>query len=87
MVTFTFHDAQARSVAVAGDFSGWEQRSLQRGSDDRWTLSTVLPPGVYHYSFVIDGETWKLPSNATGIVDDGFGRRNATIVVTEKDTQ
>jgi hypothetical protein len=81
-VRFTLRRDDARSVTVAGDFSGWEQRALQRGSDGTWTLETVLPPGVYHYSFVIDGE-WSVPPNATGLVDDGFGRRNATLIVND----
>ncbi len=80
-VTFVFKDADAESVAVAGDFSGWEPRSLQRGRGSSWTLVTVLPPGVYHYSFVVNGTQWTLPDNATGIVDDGFGRKNATLIV------
>jgi hypothetical protein len=81
-VRFTLRHEDARSVAVAGDFSGWEQRALQRGSDGTWMLETVLPPGVYHYSFVIDGE-WTVPPNAAGLVDDGFGRRNATLIVND----
>ncbi|HSJ09271.1 MAG TPA: isoamylase early set domain-containing protein, partial [Longimicrobiales bacterium] len=71
----------ARSVDVAGDFSGWERRPLTRGENGEWTLETVLEPGVYHYSFVIDGETWMVPPDASGLVDDGFGRKNATLVV------
>lgn len=80
-VSFTLRHTAARSVAVAGDFSGWEPRSLQRRTDGVWTLETVIEPGVYHYSFVVDGETWMVPDSATGVVDDGFGRKNATLVV------
>jgi 1,4-alpha-glucan branching enzyme len=79
-VSFTFKDADARSVAVAGDFNKWELLPLQR-TGSSWTLVTVLPPGVYHYSFVVNGTEWTVPANATGIVDDGFGRKNATLVV------
>lgn len=82
IVRFTFKGADARSVAVAGDFSGWEQRTMQRTGDGVWTLETVLAPGVYHYSFVVNGETWTVPENAPGLVDDGFGQKNATLVVT-----
>jgi hypothetical protein len=84
-VRFTLARRDARTVAVAGDFSGWELRSLQRGADGVWTLDTVLEPGVYHYAFVIDGETWMVPDNASGIVDDGFGRRNATLIVNQSE--
>jgi hypothetical protein len=85
-VRFTLENDDARSVAVAGDFSGWQPRPLSRGDDGEWELELVLDPGVYHYSFVIDGTEWVVPANATGVVDDGFGRKNATIVVaTEKE--
>jgi hypothetical protein len=80
-VLFTLDRRDARSVAVAGDFSGWEPRPLVRGANGTWTLETVIPPGVYHYSFIIDGETWLVPEHATGIVDDGFGQKNATLIV------
>jgi hypothetical protein len=81
LVRFTLKRAEAGSVAVAGDFSGWEPRMLQRDAAGLWTLETVIEPGVYHYSFVVDGATWLVPDGATGIVDDGFGRKNATLVV------
>jgi hypothetical protein len=80
-VSFTFKRDDARTVAVAGDFTGWEPRALQRGANGEWTLETVIEPGVYHYSFVVDGHTWIVPPSATGIVDDGFGRKNATLIV------
>ena len=82
IVRFVFERADARSVAVAGDFSEWEPRAMQRDAKGAWTLETVLEPGVYHYSFVVDGETWTVPANAPGLVDDGFGQKNATLVVT-----
>ena len=81
-VVFRFRDAAAQRVAVAGDFSGWEPRELRR-EGDQWTLEVVLAPGVYHYSFIVNGSEWTLPEGATGVVDDGFGRKNATVVVHE----
>jgi hypothetical protein len=83
-VVFTLRKPDAGSVAVAGDFSGWEPRPLQRGTNGTWTLEAVLPPGVYHYAFLVDGRDWLVPSSATGIVDDGFGQKNATLIVNER---
>ena len=80
LVTFTLDRAGATSVAVAGDFNQWEQAPMRR-SGNVWTLELPLEHGAYHYAFVVDGETWMVPANATGIVDDGFGRKNATVVV------
>jgi hypothetical protein len=85
LVHFTLAKSDARSVAVAGDFRNWEERSLQRGADGVWRLETVIEPGVYHYAFVVDGTTWMVPGSANGIVDDGFGRKNATLIVNSAD--
>lgn len=83
-VRFTLQHAAAQTVAVAGDFSGWETRPLERGTGGTWTLETVIPPGIYHYAFVVNGTEWTVPPGAPGLVDDGFGRKNATLVVTER---
>ena len=39
-----------------------------------------LPKGRYEYMFVIDG-AWVTDPNAIGHVDDGFGNRNAVLVI------
>ncbi|HSJ24821.1 MAG TPA: glycogen-binding domain-containing protein [Longimicrobiales bacterium] len=84
-VVFTLVRRDARTVDVAGDFSGWERRPLRSGADGTWTLETVIPAGVYHYAFVVDGEHWVVPDGATGIVDDGFGQKNATLIVADRE--
>lgn len=81
VVRFTLKLPEATHVAVAGDFTGWEPRALKRGTNGVWSLETVLAPGVYHYSFVIDGRTWLVPDGTPGMVDDGFGRKNGTVIV------
>jgi hypothetical protein len=86
-VVFTLREPSAQSVAVAGDFSGWEPRPLTRDGSGNWTLETVLPQGVYHYAFVVDGERWMVPDHASGIVDDGFGQKNATLIVNGQQEQ
>jgi hypothetical protein len=72
--------ADAAHAAVAGDFSGWQPRPMQR-QGDVWILEAVLPPGLHHFAFVLDGERWIVPDDAPGIIDDGFGRRNASVVI------
>jgi len=46
-----------------------------------WWLRVTLPRGTHQFAFLLNGETWYLPKDAPGIVDDGFGRRNATITI------
>ncbi len=47
---------QASSVAVVGEFSGWQPVPLaDAGSRGVWTAVLPLPPGRYEYAFVVDG--------------------------------
>ena len=48
--------------------------------DDSWTIRLTLAPGVYHFGFRLDGE-WFVPDDATGLITDEYGQRNATLVV------
>lgn len=45
------------NVAVEGSWDNWTSRkNLQRSGKDH-TVLLVLPSGIYHYRFVVDGET------------------------------
>jgi hypothetical protein len=81
-VKLTFHAPHARSVAVAGDFNKWRTNAdeMQR-SNGMWSIDLKLKPGVYTYSFVIDGESWVPDPGAETFQDDGFGSRNAVLRV------
>jgi hypothetical protein len=79
VVRFTLRAPGAETVELAGDFTGWEPVSMEPGSDG-WQLVRVLPPGLHHFGFFVDG-SWAIPPDAPGIVEDGWGRRNASIVI------
>ncbi|HEX7052025.1 MAG TPA: isoamylase early set domain-containing protein [Longimicrobiales bacterium] len=84
-VQFVFAGADARSVALAGDFNGWDtQRNPLRDPDGDgiWTGTFAIPPGLHKYMFVVDGDRWVTDPRAERYVDDGFGMRNALITVT-----
>ena len=75
---------QAASVAVVGDFNGWDPqrtRMIRLDHEGRWTARLKLPPGVHQYSFVIDGSTWVPDPGAKTTLADGFGGRNSVIIV------
>ena len=60
-LVFTFHDDEAASVAVAGDFNGWDPSRLPmvRGADGSWRAALpVPPPGRHRYKLVVDGTRW-----------------------------
>ncbi|UCC71546.1 MAG: glycogen-binding domain-containing protein [Gemmatimonadota bacterium] len=87
-VQFVLEAPGASSVAVAGDFNGWSpQWPLgDPDGDGVWTGRIALKPGVHEYMFVIDGSEWRTDPNADRYVDDGFGQRNAVLVITEPRT-
>lgn len=73
----------ARSVAVAGDFNGWNpsQTKLERTEGGVWTATIALKPGRYQYMFVIDGKQWIADPLAAEGTGDGFGSQNAVLDV------
>ena len=79
-VRLAFFSPQARSVAVAGDFNKWRTDAMRRVGG-MWTIELKLKPGVYAYSFIIDGTTWVADPGAGTYQDDGFGSRNAVMRV------
>ena len=81
-VEFTCAGAE-KSVKVAGTFNDWKPQSLEYNSDgDFWAKSFEIPPGVYKYKYVVDGEWMHDPSKETE--DDGTGNINNVIHVEDK---
>lgn len=82
-VEFRVEVLGARSVAVAGDFTEWSPRyELQDPDGDGvWTGRVPVRPGVHEYMFVVDGSDWVTDPDAERYADDGFGNRNAVMVV------
>ena len=77
-------DGKAHTVAIAGDFNGWNPHAnLLEDSEGNgiWTGTLKLEPGRYEYMFVLDGEKWFPDPNALRYVKDGFGNRNAILEI------
>jgi hypothetical protein len=81
-VWFQVRRADARMVAVAGDFNGWSTTShLMTRSGDEWSTRIVLPRGEHVFMYIVDGTTWIAPPNAEDRLPDGFGGWNGRVVV------
>ena len=77
-------DSKAHTVAIAGDFNGWNpQANLLEDPDGDgiWIGTLNLEPGKYEYMFVLDGEKWLPDPNALRYVKDGFGNKNAILEI------
>lgn len=78
------NDGKAHTVAIAGDFNGWNpQANILKDpeGDGIWTGTLKLEPGRYEYMFVLDGEKWLPDPNALRYVKDGFGNKNAILEI------
>jgi hypothetical protein len=78
-VQFRIAVPNARTVSLAGTFTGWKPAvALHRSGDGEWTALVPLRPGVHDYAFVVDGDRWVNDPNAPQ-VDDSFGGTNSRI--------
>ena len=78
------NDDKAHTVAIAGDFNGWNPQANileDTEGDGIWTGTLKLEPGRYEYMFVLDGEKWFPDPNALRYVKDGFGNKNAILEI------
>uniref|UniRef100_A0A6P4ANA7 SNF1-related protein kinase regulatory subunit beta-1 isoform X2 n=1 Tax=Ziziphus jujuba TaxID=326968 RepID=A0A6P4ANA7_ZIZJJ len=58
MITWSYDGS---NVAVEGSWDNWNsRRTLQRSGKD-FAVLMVLPSGVYHYKFIVDGESRYIP--------------------------
>lgn len=81
-VRFVLDRPGASAVSLAGDFTGWKTRvPLVRQPDGTWKAEIKLAPGEYEYAFVIDDDQWVQDPAATRFRNDGFGGRNAVLLV------
>lgn len=83
VVTFVLVAPHARSVALTGDFDGWDRARLpmRREAAGIWTLDVPLAPGRYDYAFVVDGARFVADPSAPPAVGDDFGRPTSVVTV------
>jgi len=84
VVEIVFSAPGSTSAAVIGDFNDWDSSRdvmVRQGSNGVWKARLKLPPGVYEYGFVIDGREWLSDPNAEQYLADGFGGRNALLII------
>ncbi|MCD7457587.1 Beta subunit 1 of SnRK1 [Datura stramonium] len=49
------------NVAVQGSWDNWRSRKILQRSGKDHTILLVLPSGIYHYKFIVDGEVRYIP--------------------------
>jgi len=81
---FVFHDDNAHSVSVAGDFNEWNHVAtpLKRNESGLWfTEIVVRGTGRFEYKFIINGHRWiEDPSNGMK-APNNYGGLNSVLVI------
>ncbi|KAM7279562.1 hypothetical protein ACFE04_006696 [Oxalis oulophora] len=68
IISWTFG---GHNVAVQGSWDNWKTRKLLQRSGKDHSVLLVLPPGIYHYKFIVDGESKYIPDLPS--IADGAG--------------
>jgi chromosome partitioning protein len=78
-VLFTIEAPGARCVQLAADFNGWVAVGNEmQSSGSVWTKVVALPPGRYHYRYVVDG-SWKTDPLNVNIEPTPWGGFNSVL--------
>ena len=85
-VLFQYSGDAVSSVSLVGDFNGWSpgESPLLLDSAGVWHVVVPLPPGVFQYKFLVDGETHvNDPRNPATIQNYNRSAENSVFVLTE----
>ena len=82
-VVFTYRNAAANAVQLAGDFNNWvpdKNVETRRAPNGTWEKVVRLGPGVYQYRYFVDGQWVPDPSNPRR-VEGPAGGVNSVLVI------
>ncbi len=84
-ILFTYKDAGAGAVFLAGSFNGWNATDtpLAKDSGGVWSVVKKLDSGSYEYKFVVDGNWVADPENPDTSADP-YGGVNSVVTVDAK---
>jgi hypothetical protein len=71
-------------VAVVGDFNDWDPAATPlrpAGDDGTWIVELRLPPGRYHYTFLVDGRRWQRDPSEPPAAESDFGAPVSVLTV------
>ena len=80
--TFSLVAPKAETVALVGDFTGWEKNpiTLKKQKDGIWTTVIPLEAGEHEYRFLVDGE-WRDDPACGKRRENPFGAANCVRVI------
>jgi serine protease AprX len=82
-LVFLYHDDEAKSVSLVGDFNSWstDLTPLTKDESGLWFAEVEAPQaGSYQYKFIVDGSWLEDPSNGMKVADN-YGGLNSVLAV------
>jgi len=83
-LVFLYHDDEAQSVSLVGDFNSWDTAltPLRKDESGLWVAEVEAPrAGSYQYKFIVNGSRWlEDPSNGMK-VPDNYGGLNSVLAI------
>ena len=83
-ILYALDEDNASQVELLGSWDGWRAPGLLATATEPglWVIyQDLLPAGVYHYKFLIDGQRWLLdPSNRARVPDEAGGLNSVLTV-------
>ena len=82
-ITFRVRVPDAKTVYVMGSFNQWGDvpEQLRNTGNGLFTLTLKLKPGIYQYVYKVDDNEILSDPHARLYTQDGFGQRNAILIV------
>lgn len=71
-VQFHLEAPAARSVSLAGDFTGWKSVAMRK-SNGAWIATVKVPQGSHQYLFILNGEVFVVDPASEKIRQDSLG--------------
>lgn len=83
-VAVVFELANAKTVAVVGDFNGWDPAAAPMtrvGGNGPWSTTLLAKPGRHTYAFLVDGTTLVADPLAPSATSPDFGGEASVMMV------
>jgi 1,4-alpha-glucan branching enzyme len=76
--TFSITLSDANEVYLTGSFNNWNPRKhpMHQKENGTWDKTVMIPPGIYEYKFLVDGQ-WKIDPQNCLICLNCFGTKNS----------
>ena len=78
-VTFTAPVTECDSVAIKGEWNGWEAEPMKRKKNGEFYITKVLPTGQsYEFGYLVNESDW-IHDPETEEVETPFGSKNSVL--------